>query len=93
MMNRLYAGLSNTKRIFISSIQDIPHPNHRLRGTTSYFLTAGALWSRRRTPRFCDFCTFSVEENTTMSEKGIWLPQSEAALSLGVGISKFISRL
>lgn len=26
-----------------------------------------------------------------MSEKGIWLPQSEAALSLGVGISKFIS--
>ena len=26
-----------------------------------------------------------------MNEKGIWLPQSEAALSLGVGISKFIS--
>lgn len=44
MMNRLYTGLSNTKRIFISSIQDIPHPNHRLRGTTSYFLTAEALW-------------------------------------------------
>ena len=28
-----------------------------------------------------------------MSEKGIWLHQSEAALSLGVGLSKFISRI
>lgn len=28
-----------------------------------------------------------------MTEKGVWLPQSEAALSLGVGISKFISRI
>ena len=44
MMNRLYTGLSNTKRIFISSIQDIPHPNHRLRGSTSYFLTTEDSW-------------------------------------------------
>lgn len=75
------------------SAQDILLPSQGLRGSTSYFLTAEALWWRRRTPHFCDFRTFSVKENTTMSEKGVWLPQSEAALSLGVGISKFISRL
>lgn len=28
-----------------------------------------------------------------MTEKGIWLTQSEAALSMGIGISKFISRI
>lgn len=44
MMNRLHTGLSKIFQIFISSIQDIPAPNHRLRGTTSYFLTAEALW-------------------------------------------------